>query len=362
MVGDGEVQGYVEKYSQQRMSLHSTPESLKSLSTEENNEAENNKTANDKIDPDDYGARDLLPENPEEQEDPKKPQEQAQEFGADNEVEDTADDDSSDVDKNKNTVSADSGTENNQTPQVQDSNQDEESIPKEKLEKNKNEKEEKHKKLEERKKLEQKKKEQEEKREQRIKKKNKIRKELINIISESEKAKKKNENRKKIQNIAAQMSGSNKSKERSQSDHAFEKTISDSLKNFNGTSAGRGDGVGNIGQSGNGFGMAGGLSENEYNMISAQIKPHWVVPSGIRGADSLIIEIRIKLGDNGEVIPSELMVVNEERYATDPVFRAAADGARRAILEASPLSLPPNKTELFREFIFAFDVGKASGR
>jgi hypothetical protein len=126
---------------------------------------------------------------------------------------------------------------------------------------------------------------------------------------------------------------------------------------------GSGGGKGKQGGGAGSFGIGDNLSESDYNMIHAQIKPHWVVPSGVKDADNLVIGIKIKLKDNGEVIASELKIIDEARYETDHIFRAAADGAKRAILDASPLSIPKDKMNLLKDgVIFMFNVGKAISR
>ena len=109
---------------------------------------------------------------------------------------------------------------------------------------------------------------------------------------------------------------------------------------------------------GSGFGS---VSAGEAESVSAQIYPHWAVPSGIKDAENFVIEIRVKLKDNGEVIPADIEILDKNRYANDYIFRAAADSARRAILEASPLTIPRDKIDLFREFIFRFNVKEALG-
>ena len=65
--------------------------------------------------------------------------------------------------------------------------------------------------------------------------------------------------------------------------------------------------------------------------------------------------------DNGEVVPSSVKILDEKRYATDYIFRAAADSARRAVLEASPLNVPKDKIEMFRDFTLRFNVKEALG-
>ena len=103
------------------------------------------------------------------------------------------------------------------------------------------------------------------------------------------------------------------------------------------------------------------MTEGDAETISSQIYPHWAVPSGIKDAENFVIEIKVNLKDNGEVIPSSVEILDQQRYKSDHIFRAAADSARRAILEASPLSIPRDKIDMFREFIFRFNVKEALG-
>lgn len=116
------------------------------------------------------------------------------------------------------------------------------------------------------------------------------------------------------------------------------------------------------GEKGMGAGASGSgtaLTESDYEIISRQIYPHWIVPSGVRDAEDIIIEIHIELGDSGEVIPSSIRILDQRRYINDQIFRAAADSARRAILEASPLNIPKEKLHLLRSITMQFDLKKA---
>ncbi|MDR2794660.1 MAG: cell envelope integrity protein TolA, partial [Holosporaceae bacterium] len=303
IVGDGELQGYIEKYSQQQMSLHSSPAPSEPSAADNRLDSDENNSINEP-----------LPENPERQEElkemPQETQEEAPEKTSEKEPEPVTDADNPDDNEANKAPLANENPDEEPVPR-EESKQDAEEKKKKELERQKLEQQ---KKLEEKKKLEQQKKKEEQ--ENKKKKKDKAKKELINIISKAEKVKKKNESKKKLQNIAQQMSEQNKIQERNKSDRAFGKMIGDSIKNLGigggGNGAGRNgggrSGSGGYGRFGSGAGTGNGLSEGEYNMISAQINPHWVIPSGIRGADSLIIEIRIKLKENGEVIPSELTV------------------------------------------------------
>ena len=191
----------------------------------------------------------------------------------------------------------------------------------------------------------------EEKKEKTAKKpKKRNKKALMDVIKKAEKAKKKKDRRKKLRDLAAR-----EAKRKNDSD--FEKMLDEN------SSGGKPNGSGR-GQKGTGagaFGIGNGISESDYEMVSSQIYPHWVVPSGVRDAENIIIEIHIELGDNGEVIPSSIKIVDEKRYATDHVFRAAADSARRAILQASPLSIPREKMNLFKEITLRFNLKEALG-
>ncbi|MDR2766318.1 MAG: hypothetical protein LBB63_02540 [Holosporaceae bacterium] len=172
---------------------------------------------------------------------------------------------------------------------------------------------------------------------------------LLEVIRSAEKKKARTEARKKLLSMADD--AAKKKKKNSAFDHMLKKSISDMKKRSK-------DDAPSDAFSGGGNGNVSGM---DYEMISSQIYPHWVVPSGVKDAENITVEIQVQLRDNGEVIPSRVKILDEKRYATDYIFRAAADSARRAILEASPLKIPRNKMYLFREFIFRFNLKEALG-
>ncbi|MDR3186944.1 MAG: hypothetical protein LBT63_00730 [Holosporaceae bacterium] len=172
---------------------------------------------------------------------------------------------------------------------------------------------------------------------------------MLEIIKKAEKQIAKAKARKKLLEIVHDTS---KKKRDEDFDKMLNKSIKDMRKNA-------GNGKRGNGRGGTGSGV--GLSEGDYEMISSQIYPHWAVPSGVRDAENIIIEIRVQIRDNGQVVPSSIKILDERRYATDYVFRAAADSARRAILEASPLKIPRDKVDLFRDFILRFNLKEALG-
>ncbi|HZU88383.1 MAG TPA: energy transducer TonB, partial [Stellaceae bacterium] len=73
-----------------------------------------------------------------------------------------------------------------------------------------------------------------------------------------------------------------------------------------------------------------------------------------RDAKDLMVEIRVFVAPDGDV--QRAVVLDQGRMAEDPLFRAAADSARRALFnpECRPLRLPPDKYEYWKEFVINF--------
>jgi hypothetical protein len=97
------------------------------------------------------------------------------------------------------------------------------------------------------------------------------------------------------------------------------------------------------------------LTTSEIDLVRQQIERCWNVPVGARDAPDLTPEFRVYMNPDGSVRAAELM--NRGR-AGDPFFQAAADSARRAILNANchgPLKLPPDKYDLWQTFTITFD-------
>ncbi|MCR5225143.1 MAG: cell envelope integrity protein TolA [Alphaproteobacteria bacterium] len=183
-------------------------------------------------------------------------------------------------------------------------------------------------------------------------KKKRNRKALLDVIKRAEKQDKKKKSRKKLNDIIDK----NSKKYTVKKKDAFDDMISGSLAEM-----GRGSGKGKKGYGAGSFGNGNGLVDSDTAMISAQIYPHWNVSGGVKDAENIVIDVRVQLKDNGEVIPSSVKILDEKRYAEDYIFRAAADSAKHAILEASPLKIPRDKIEMFRDFIFRFNLKEALG-
>lgn len=183
------------------------------------------------------------------------------------------------------------------------------------------------------------------------KKKSRNKKALMDVINRADKAQKKQKGRQRLNDIIVTHSV--------KKTDAFDKMIDSSLQDMkndvNQRSVSSSDNRTAVG------GGMGGVSESDAAFIQAQIYPHWNVSGGVKHADDIVVAIRVQLKENGEVIPSSVKVVDEKRYASDVVFRAVADGAKHAILEASPLKIPRDKIALFRKFTLNFDLKKALG-
>jgi colicin import membrane protein len=82
------------------------------------------------------------------------------------------------------------------------------------------------------------------------------------------------------------------------------------------------------------------LTQSEIDALRGQIQRCWNVPAGALDAENLRVAIRFNLTPAGEVDGSPEIV---EGGGSDGVQRAAAESARRAILQCGPYTLPAGK-------------------
>lgn len=93
--------------------------------------------------------------------------------------------------------------------------------------------------------------------------------------------------------------------------------------------------------------------------ISRQITPCWNIPVAAQGVGGLRAELNIVLGSDGSV--QSVAPTDAARMGRDPVFRAFAESAVRAVRACSPLKLPPESYQLWRNIIFNFDPSRLTG-
>jgi len=95
------------------------------------------------------------------------------------------------------------------------------------------------------------------------------------------------------------------------------------------------------------------LTASEMDLLREQLYHCWNVPSGVRDAKDLVIEVRVTVGSDG--IARQAVIVDQGRLG-DPIFRAAAESARRTFFnpECTPLRVPAGKYELWKDLVVDF--------
>lgn len=88
-----------------------------------------------------------------------------------------------------------------------------------------------------------------------------------------------------------------------------------------------------------------------------QLEACWSVPAGLAGADDVdSFEVNVRLKPDGTA--EGVAVVDQGRLGADPLFRTVAESAQRAAWRCK-LSLPPERYDLWRNMIIAFDPKRA---
>ena len=89
------------------------------------------------------------------------------------------------------------------------------------------------------------------------------------------------------------------------------------------------------------------------DLLANHIGQRWNPPSGAAGADALIVDIIVRLDKNAEVL--EVEIVDKARFKNDPTYKAAANAARRAVFDSSPLPLSLDEYERWKELPIEFN-------
>ncbi len=96
----------------------------------------------------------------------------------------------------------------------------------------------------------------------------------------------------------------------------------------------------------------------EIDILRNHVRQCWNAPYAANELNK-IINLKIFTNPDGSVV--NVQIVDVAFYKKDPVYRAAADSARRAVKDCSPLPLPKNKYDLFKIFTFNFDTSFING-
>lgn len=96
----------------------------------------------------------------------------------------------------------------------------------------------------------------------------------------------------------------------------------------------------------------------EIDILRNHVRQCWNAPYAANELNK-IINLKIFTNPDGSVV--NVQIIDVAFYKKDPVYRAAADSARRAVKDCSPLPLPKNKYDLFKIFTFNFDTSFING-
>jgi len=98
---------------------------------------------------------------------------------------------------------------------------------------------------------------------------------------------------------------------------------------------------------------SGPLGMSVIDQLRSHLAVCWSPPPGAAGADALIVDIIVRLNAKAEV--EYVGIVEAARYKNNQTFKAAADAVMRAVFECSPLPLPLEKFETWKELQFEFN-------
>ena len=96
---------------------------------------------------------------------------------------------------------------------------------------------------------------------------------------------------------------------------------------------------------------------SEIDLLKQQLYACWVVPAGTKGAKDMVVKVRVWVNPDRTV--SSARILDTNRMQSNPYFRTVAESALRAVLNpaCSPLKLPPEKYDVWKKFIFKFELG-----
>ncbi|MEA3473273.1 cell envelope integrity protein TolA, partial [Brevundimonas sp. SPF441] len=85
-----------------------------------------------------------------------------------------------------------------------------------------------------------------------------------------------------------------------------------------------------------GAGAASQATGPQITAIFNQVYPNWILPCDIPGADQLRIQVELTLSADGRITRGPSLI----NAQSSNVYRAAADGALRALRQTAPFDVP----------------------
>ncbi len=95
---------------------------------------------------------------------------------------------------------------------------------------------------------------------------------------------------------------------------------------------------------------------NEMDLLKQQLYGCYTVPAGIKKSKDMQVKVRVWVNPDKTVMKARILDTN--KMQNDPRYRTVAESALRAVLNpaCSPLKLPSGKYELWKKFVFVFDL------
>jgi outer membrane biosynthesis protein TonB len=94
------------------------------------------------------------------------------------------------------------------------------------------------------------------------------------------------------------------------------------------------------------------LTQSEMDALRGQVERCWNVPAGALEAESLQVSIKFKLDRAGQLEGAAEILSGGDGST---IARAAAESARRAVIQCAPYNLPADKYEAWADVIVHFD-------
>ena len=97
------------------------------------------------------------------------------------------------------------------------------------------------------------------------------------------------------------------------------------------------------------------MTISEIDLLRQQLYSCLTIPAGAKALKDLKVLVNIEVNPDRTI--KNAVLVNKERSASDKYFRTAAEAAMRAVNnpECSPLKLPEDKYDQWKEINFTFD-------
>ncbi len=95
------------------------------------------------------------------------------------------------------------------------------------------------------------------------------------------------------------------------------------------------------------------LTASEMDLVREQLSRCWNINAGARDAKDLVVQIRAVVNPDGTVTRADIVDMGR---MSDPLFRAAAESARRTFFnpQCTPLKLPPDKYATWKDLVVNF--------